>query len=236
MIPMKPVPQSAHARSSSVPPLRQGERLTQAEFHRRYEASPEDVKAELVGGIVYMASPLRRRHAAHHFVLATVLGTYQAGTPGLEGLDNATTILGDEGEPQPDLALRILPEFGGQSGENPQGYVVRAPELLAEVADSSQDIDLHQKRDDYERAGVLEYLVLCVADQQLHWFDFKRQASITPNRRGVSRSLVFPGLWIDGRALLARDSARALAVVQQGLASREHARFVKRLAARRQSS
>jgi hypothetical protein len=45
----------------------------------------------------------------------------------------------------------------------------------------------------------------------------------------VWRSRAFPGLWLDGGALLARDSARLIAVVQQGLASREHARFVQRL-------
>ena len=34
----------------AVPPLKDGVRLTQAEFHRRYSAYPEDVKAELIGG------------------------------------------------------------------------------------------------------------------------------------------------------------------------------------------
>ncbi len=36
----------------SSPVLENGDRLTQPEFHRRYEAYPEDVKIELVGGIV----------------------------------------------------------------------------------------------------------------------------------------------------------------------------------------
>lgn len=44
---------------------------------------------------------------------------------------------------------------------------------------------------------------------------------------------VFPGLWIDGKALLDRDTPRLAAAVQQGLASREHAAFVKRLQAAR---
>ena len=62
---MKPAPR--HTKDSSglpLPPLHNGDRLTQAEFHRRYEAYPEDVKFELVGGIVYMTSPLRRPHGA----------------------------------------------------------------------------------------------------------------------------------------------------------------------------
>src|SRR6266851_8915829 len=98
-----------------IPLLNNGDRLTQREFHRRYEAYPDDVKFELIGGIVYMASPTGWPHSKYHLQLATVLGNYEAATPGVEGLDNATTILGPWSEPQPDLALRILPERGGQS-------------------------------------------------------------------------------------------------------------------------
>ncbi len=100
---------STAARLQSVPILEPGDKMTQAEFHRRYEAYPEDVKCELIGGIVYMASPLRRPHGVHHPELSGVFWLYKGGTPGIEVLDNATTILGDESEPQPDLALRIFP-------------------------------------------------------------------------------------------------------------------------------
>jgi Uma2 family endonuclease len=156
---------------------------------------------------------------------------YHAATPGTEGLNNTTTILGKDSEPQPDLELRILPAFGGQSGETPDQYVQGPPELIAEIAHSSRDIDLHQKRDDYQRAGVVEYLVLSVAERELHWFHFPSGRPIRPNREGVWRSRVFPGLWLHGEALLARESARLIEVVQQGLASRPHAAFVKRLQA-----
>ena len=43
------------------------------------------------------------------------------------------------------------------------------------------------------------------------------------------RSEVFPGLWLDPRALLTQDWPRLLAVLGQGLASPEHAAFVARL-------
>lgn len=214
-----------------LPPLRPGERLTQAEFHRRYEAYPDDVKFELIGGIVYMASPLRIPHALYEEELSFALGLYRRATPGVQLLPNATTILGERSEPQPDLALRILPEYGGRSRENPEEYVEGPPELMTEVAYSTRAIDLNQKRDDYRRAGVLEYLVLCVAEQELHWFDFRAGAPLRPSRQGVWRSKVFPGLWLDGPALLARDSARIIAAVQRGLTSRAHAAFVKRLQA-----
>jgi Uma2 family endonuclease len=208
--------------------------LTQPEFHRRYAQYPEDVKFELIGGIVYMASPQRRPHGKSQPNLSGVLWLYENGTPGVEVLDNTTTILGEESEPQPDLALRIMPEFGGQSQTTADDYVQGAPEFLAEIAHSTRSLDLNAKRSDYEQAGVKEYLVVCLEEPEIHWFDFAAGTELKPNRRGIYHSRVFPGLWIDGPALLARDSTRLIDVVQQGLASKEHGAFVRRLQHKRQ--
>ncbi len=45
--------------SSKILPLESGDRLNRYEFERRYVAMPHVKKAELIEGIVYMASPLR---------------------------------------------------------------------------------------------------------------------------------------------------------------------------------
>ncbi len=215
---------------AQLPTLHNGDHLTQAEFHRRYEAYPEDVKFELIGGIVYMASPLKRKHGTSHPELNLVLTVYKAGTPGVEVADNMTAILGEESEPQPDLMLRLLTECGGQSKYNEEDYLVGAPELVAEVAHSSKAIDMGRKRQDYLEAGVQEYIVLCIEEQELHWFHFPSRKKLKADRNGVWKSRVFPGLWIHGPALLARDSARLMATVQQGLATPDHAKFARRLA------
>jgi len=47
----------------NLPPLQSGDRLTRPEFERRYGADPHIKKAELIEGIVYVASPLR--HEQH---------------------------------------------------------------------------------------------------------------------------------------------------------------------------
>jgi hypothetical protein len=219
--------------SNGVPLLVNGDRMKQAEFHRRYQACPEHEKFELIGGTVYMASPLRRPHGTYHTALALILRLYKASTPGVETADNATTILGEESEPQPDLDLRILEDYGGQSHVNEEEYLEGAPELIAEVAYSSRAIDLHQKRDDYKKAGVREYLVLCIEERELHWWQFPSEQEVRPNRQGVRRSRVFPGLWVHEQALLEQDDARLIEVVQQGLASPGHAAFVRRLEAHR---
>ena len=171
-------------------PLYGGDRMNQAEFHERYEAYPDDVKIELIGGIVYMASPLRRAHGRWHLQLGALLERYSKATPGVEALDNATTILSEESEPQPDLALRILSDYGGQSRETKDDYVEGPPEMVAEVAHSTRAIDLHQKRLDYQRAGVREYLVLSIEGPELIWFAFSSRGRIAPDADGVCRSRV----------------------------------------------
>jgi hypothetical protein len=43
-------------KSCLTPPLENGDRLTRAEFERRYAAMPNLKKAELIEGVVYMAA------------------------------------------------------------------------------------------------------------------------------------------------------------------------------------
>jgi Uma2 family endonuclease len=210
-------------------PLANGDHLNQTEFHRRYETHPEDAKFELVGGTVHMASPLKWDHGSYQPELTLVLMVYKAATPGVGVADNTTTILGPEGEPQPDLMLRILDGHGGQSAVNPRRYVQGAPELIVEVADSTRSIDLHGKRRDYLAAGVQEYVVWCVEEQQLYWFHFPSKRQLKADSNGIWKSRVFPGLWLNGTALATHDSARLIVTVQAGIASPAHAAFVRRL-------
>jgi Uma2 family endonuclease len=209
--------------------LNNGDRMTQAEFHRIYERMPESFRAELIGGIVYVASPLKIPHGNSHMPLSTLLFTYESATPGVQSGDNVTIVLSQDSEPQPDAFLRILPDYGGQSRTD-NDYVVGAPELFAEIALSSRSIDLHAKRDEYARYGGLEYLVLCVREKQLHWFDLRANQELSPDTDGVIRIRSFPGLWIHVQALLTRDARRMMATLEQGLATPEHAAFVQQLA------
>ena len=206
------------------------DRMTQAEFHRAYEGTPEHFRAELIGGIVYVASPLRLRHGRNHVPLGSVLFAYEDATPGTEHGDNTTVILGEDAEPQPDLFLRVLPANGGRSRTTDDDYVGGAPELVAEIAHASRAIDLHAKRADYAAAGVPEYLVYLVDDLRLRWFDLAENRELLIPADGIVRSRQFPGLWIDTAALAARSHARLMATLALGLATQEHAEFVRLLA------
>jgi Uma2 family endonuclease len=108
------------------------------------------------------------------------------------------------------------------------------PELLVETCWSSAAIDLHQKLELYERAGVPEYVVVIVKKKQLRWHRLARgkYERIRPDAEGVYRSRVFPGLWLDSKALFKGDITQVLAKLHEGIASEEHRRFVQKLAAR----
>lgn len=213
------------------PTLQPGDHLTRAEFLRIWEQHPEIKFAELIGGIVYMPSPLTRQHGMADRHTSGWLWVYQAQTPGTEGGNNATTMMEGEQTPQPDDYLRILPEYGGRS-RNQGKYVSGGPELLAEICASSASYDLHEKLDLYEREGVLEYVAILMREQEIRWHRLtaKGYKLLAPTKAGIWKSRVFPGLWLDGKAMLAGDAAQVLAVLQKGLQSPEHAAFVKKLA------
>ncbi|HET6387663.1 MAG TPA: Uma2 family endonuclease [Armatimonadota bacterium] len=220
------------APSESVPLLENGDCLSREEFERRYEAMPRLKKAELLRGVVYMPSPVSLGyHGEPHSTLVWWIVTYKMATSGLRSGDNSTVRLGPEDEPQPDILLMIPHERGGQALVGPESYVEGAPELAVEVAASSVSYDLHIKRSVYEERGIREYIVWRVKDHAIDWFALQgdRYQPLQPGPDGILRSEVFPGLWLDPKALIAGDGPRLMAVLQQGIASPEHAAFVERL-------
>ncbi|WP_413199486.1 Uma2 family endonuclease [Nostoc piscinale] len=215
----------------TLPPLENGDKLTRGEFERRYHAMPAVKKAELIEGIVYVASPLRfRSHGKPHAYVMAWLGLYESATPGVELGDNATVRLDADNEPQPDACLLITND--GQASVSDDDYIEGAPELIVEVAASSVSLDLHEKLKVYRRNQVQEYLVWRVYDNEFDWFKLEQgeYIKLAPNHEGVIYSHVFPGLCLDKAALLAGNLAKVLAVLQQGLASPEHQSFVENLA------
>src|SRR5262245_6980743 len=220
--------------SPRVPVLCAGDKLTRDEFERRYAAMPDLKKAELIEGVVYMGSPVRLvQHGQPECDLSLWLGLYAIATPGLTRAANCTVRLDLDNEPQPDLLLRIPESAGGQSRVGKDGYLEGPPELVVEVAASSVSYDLHQKLHAYRRNGVLEYLVHRVDDGELDWFVLDRgtYARMQPDRDGLLKSHVFPGLWLDVQALLHSDLLALRTAIELGCSDPAHAAFVTRLRA-----
>ena len=215
-----------------TPPLESGDRLTRAEFERRYTLHPELKKAELIEGVVYVASPLRvKQHGEPHSHIITWLGIYLASTPGLRMADSSTYRLDDENEPQPDVSVWIDQPGRGGAQIDADDYLIGAPELLVEVAASTASIDLGDKKRAYQRKGVQEYLVLQVYEQQVSWFTWHggEYQEILADEQGILQSRIFPGLWLDAAKFWAGDIGGLLAALQAGLATPEHSNFVESL-------
>lgn len=216
-----------------IAPLENGDRLSRAEFERRYAAMPETCKAELIEGIVCMsAAALRfKSHGQPHSFLNAWLATYQVFTDFTMVADAPTVRLDSINEPQPDLALVIDASYGGQTQLSEDDYLEGAPELLAEIAASTVSIDLGSKKTSYERNGVKEYLVWRVLDRQIDWFCLQngKYVDLLADDDGITRSEVFPGLWLDRSALIQGDMKQVLAILQTGIASQAHDEFVRNL-------
>jgi Uma2 family endonuclease len=219
------------SRTKLPPPLENGDRLDQKTFHARYEAMPEDCRAELIGGIAYMPSPQKVPHSDAHGLVFRCLDEYVEATPGNKAQLNNTQILGPDSEPQPDACLFILPEHGGRVWVDKDEYLHGPPELIVEVSSATESIDLHGKKDDYEKAGVREYVVLALRMRRVFWFVRRRARykEVPLPADGIFLSREFPGLWLDAAAVLRNNRQRVLAALKKGLASPEHAAFVAKL-------
>lgn len=209
-----------------------GDHLTGREFLRRYRAMPHVKKAELIEGRVYVASPVSAtKHGHPHGRILAWLGHYEAYTTGVNYGDNSTVRLDPDNIAQPDAYLYLSVERGGRTSIDDDGFIVGAPELIAEVAATSARYDLHDKMNVYRRNGVREYIVWRTFDRAVDYFvlhegEYTRKS---PDADGVFRSAEFPGLWLDPAALDRLDMATVLKVLQQGIESAEHREFVAKL-------
>lgn len=203
------------ATRSTTPTLESGDRLTREEFHRRYCARPDIKKAELIQGVVYVASPTRsRQHGKPHSLMDGWLNVYAARDPDLEVDNNSTVFMGDS-EVQPDVCL--YRRSTGRVRETDTGYLEGAPDLVVEVAASSASYDLHDKLELYRRMGVPEYIVWQTEDERISWFRLRdgRYAPIEPDESGIIESEIFPGLRLNVAAMLAGDRNGVLATLAE---------------------
>jgi len=206
-------PSSRDSRRIAIPPLENGDHLSASEFLRRYEAMPQVKKAELIQGIVCMASPVRsEQHGKPDGILNTWLGLYAARHPGLQHRINTTLQLGPDDTPQPD---GLLFREGGACRVDPSGYLSGPPELIVEIAASSVSRDAREKLVTYRRARIAEYLLWRVEDEVIDWFTLEddEYRPLPGDESGIVESRAFPGLRLDVPAALRFDAGAVLAVL-----------------------
>ncbi|NOX55696.1 MAG: hypothetical protein GXP27_14900 [Planctomycetes bacterium] len=109
---------------------------------------------------------------------------------------------------------------------------------MAEITSSSVSIDLHAKRHVCRRSGVREYLVWRVLDREIDWFVLREgeYQRLEPDKDGLPKSEVSPGLWLDAAALLRGDLQTILNALDRGTNSIEHAELLRKLSSARSRS
>ena len=199
--------------ASPLTTLENGDRLNRDEFERRYTSS-NIKKAELIEGIVHVASPLRfTSHGKPHSQIIGWLVTYQSMVAGLEVGIEPTVRLDDDNEPQPDA---VLFRVDGNAKIDAEGYISGAPELIAEIAASTVSYDLHSKKRTYEHNGVKEYIVWRTLDQAIDWFILEndKYVELAADDAGIIHSREFEGLRLNVTAILNGDMSAVLKTLQ----------------------
>jgi Uma2 family endonuclease len=192
-----------------------GDMLTLNDFLRRYERMPNVKKAELIEGVIHMASPVRiNLHSRPDGIMQGWLFAY-AAMHDLEMFPNTTLLLDVENCFQPDSMLCSKPRKGGRVWVNKDDYLCGSPELVVEIAASSVSIDLRDKLRAYRRAEIAEYIVWRTEDAEIDWFvlDDGQYIKQTADKHGKIHSRIFKGLTLDVNAALACNKAKVLSAL-----------------------
>ncbi|MEJ0038629.1 MAG: Uma2 family endonuclease [Gammaproteobacteria bacterium] len=141
-------------------------RITVDEYHRMAESGSfaPDARVELIDGVIIDMPPIGSPHAAIGSRLEALLGQAVAGRAIVRC--QWPIHLGDDSEPQPDLAL-VLPrdDFYEKRHPTPTDTL-----LVVEVSATTLGDDLWQKMRLYARHGITEYWVVDVTNRRLHVF------------------------------------------------------------------
>ncbi|MGH6978632.1 MAG: Uma2 family endonuclease [Brevundimonas sp.] len=140
--------------------------FTSAEFHKMVRRGAfNDMRVELRRGMIVKMSPKHLPHVQVQadLVMAFGLAIKAARLDWKVGVD-ATVSFGSGFDPDGDIVLYDLTLVADKTGPiTPSGV-----KLVVEVADTSLDDDMGEKRDDYARFGLAEYWVADVNAKLVH--------------------------------------------------------------------
>ena len=179
-------------------------RATQPVTVDEFVSTVEDgQKADLLDGVIYMASPDSPEAADINGLLSTLLNLYvrKRGLGKIYGPRSAFRLFPGTDEnyaPEPDVAFVREERLSSWRGSVFQG----PPDLAIEiVSPDSVDRDTVIKRDAYERAGVGEYWIVDLLHRRatiLRLTDgtFREIPPVGAEPQRRLRSEVIPGFWI----------------------------------------
>ncbi|HEY7330758.1 MAG TPA: Uma2 family endonuclease [Gemmataceae bacterium] len=177
----------------------------------------EDQKADLIDGVIYMASPENIDANDLFCWLLTIINIYvEEKQLGHIFGSRVACRLDDRNAPEPDI-LFVCDEH---SDRIHRGGVEGPPDLALEiVSPESVERDYKKKRKQYQRFGVSEYWIIDEEEKSVVLLRRNRRGRYQeiPPRRGIFRSEVMTGFWLDPTWLWPPRPPR-LAIIQQLLA------------------
>ena len=184
--------------------LEVGDRLSRVEFERRYERMPHIKKAELIEEL--STCPLPSGPKPMPFLTARWPGGWLLMLPVPPGLSAATTPASAWtcNEPQPDLVMLKPPAKGGQARVSADDYIEGAPEMVVKSS-AVRGLTTSIKRK--ALTAATEFVSTWPGSRaSVAWSGGNCAKGMTkeiiPGSDGLLRSRAFPGLWLDGSALL----------------------------------
>jgi Uma2 family endonuclease len=156
--------------------------ITTTEYHQMAAAGilTADEKVELIAGQIIQKMPKGPTHSAICKRMEKLL-EQRLGEHVLVRLQDPIQ-LDTYSEPEPDLAI-VQPSADFYAEQHPR---VAETYFIIEVADTTLNRDLGLKADLYAAAGILDYWVVNIANQQLHIFR-------DPQPDGYQRQLILRG-------------------------------------------
>jgi Uma2 family endonuclease len=175
----------------------------------------EDQKADLIDGVIYMASPENTDANDLFLWLSTVIyGYVERKKLGYVFGSRVAFRLDERNGPEPDIAF-VLNEHADRIN---RGRVVGPPDLAVEiVSPESIERDYEKKRKQYQRAGVPEYWIIDEDDQTilLLRLDARRKYREVRPRHGLFHSEILPGFYLDPNWLWQEPRPFAIEIAQQ---------------------
>lgn len=177
-------------------------------------------KADLIDGVIYMASPDSRLNNTLNGFLFTLISNYVEARDidGFVFFSRYACRISDVRAPEPDVGY-VRPENADRVHENEMDG---GPDIAVEIVSrDSRQRDYGEKLELYQSAGVEEYWIVDPLQQRVQFLvlvEGRYELAPLENNR-IFRCGVIPGLWLDVSWLLARPVPRAYRCLQQILAA-----------------
>jgi Uma2 family endonuclease len=179
---------------------------------------PDGQKADLIDGVIYIASPDNTDADDLFGWLFAVVSIYvEEKKLGRIFGSRVAFRLDETNSPEPDISFLRIED----ADRIERGRVEGPPDLAIEiVSPDSVERDYKKKRKQYQRAGVSEYWIIDEEEQKILLLRLNARGRYeeVPPRRGKLHSEVLPGFWLDPNWFWKPPRPPRLAVVRQLLA------------------